>query len=422
MKILWIVNTIFPAPSIAMGLKPPVFGGWMYGLAAQLSATESISLAVVTTYNGKELKKLELDNIDYYLLPCKDQTKYDKSLEDKWEKVCIEFVPDVIHIHGTEYAHGMACMKKLPNLKYVVSIQGLVGVYERYYYAGISQNDFLKNITFRDIVKWNSVFGGRRNFKKRGIIEREYINRTQNVIGRTSWDYSHAKAINPKVNYHFCNETLRDGFYTADKWSFDKCKPHTIFLSQAGYPIKGLHQVLKALVILKHMYPNIKVRVGGSNIIKSSTLLDKLKLSGYGKYIKRLIKENSLENHIEFLGALTEEEMIKEYLKSNVFICPSSIENSPNSVGEAQLLGVPVISSYVGGVADMVKDEETGFLYRFEEVEMLAILIDKVFSMQEEQLSLLGKNATEVALKRHNPYTNTKRMIEIYKNARNINN
>lgn len=150
MKILWIVNTIFPAPSIAMGLNPPVVGGWMYGLAAQLSATESISLAVVTTYSGKELKKLELDNIDYYLLPCKDQTKYDKSLEDKWEKVCIEFVPDVIHIHGTEYAHGMACMKKLPNLKYVVSIQGLVGVIERYYYAGISQNDFLKNITFRE--------------------------------------------------------------------------------------------------------------------------------------------------------------------------------------------------------------------------------------------------------------------------------
>ena len=316
----------------------------------------------------------------------------------------------------------MGCMRKLPNLKYVVSIQGLVGVYERYYYAGISQNDFLKNITFRDIVKWNSVFGGRRNFKKRGIIEREYINRTQNVIGRTSWDYSHAKAINPKVNYHFCNETLRDGFYTADKWSFDKCVPHTIFLSQAGYPIKGLHQVLKALVILKEKYPNIKVRVGGHNIIKSATFSEKVRLSGYGKYIKKLIKTNSLENNIEFLGSIIEKEMIKEYLNSNVFICPSSIENSPNSVGEAQLLGVPVISSYVGGVADMVKDGETGFLYRFEEVEMLAILIDKVFSMQEEQLSILGKNATEVALKRHNPYTNTKRMIEIYKNARNINN
>lgn len=422
MKILWIVNTIFPAPSLAMGLKPPVVGGWMYGLAKQLSENQNISLAVATTYSGKEIKKLKLDNIEYYLLPCKDKAKYDKSLEDNWEKVCSEFNPNVVHIHGTEYAHGMACMRKLPNLKYVVSIQGLISVIERYYYAGISKDNIIKNITFRDIVRCDTIFQQKRKFYKRGLLEKEYIKRTKNVIGRTSWDYAHTKTINPTVSYHFCNETLREGFYAADKWSFDKCKPHTIFLSQAGYPIKGLHQVLKTLFLLKDLYPNIHIRVGGANIIKSSTLSDKIRLSGYGKYIKKIIKDNSLENNIEFLGSLTEKEMIREYLNSNIFICPSSIENSPNSVGEAQLLGVPVIASYVGGVSDMVEDGKTGYLYRFEEVEMLAILIDKVFSMQEEQLSILGENATEVALKRHNPYTNAKRMIEIYKNARNNNN
>ena len=65
MKILWIVNTIFPAPSLAMGLKPPVVGGWMYGLAKQLSENQNISLAVATTYTGKEIKKFKLDNIEY---------------------------------------------------------------------------------------------------------------------------------------------------------------------------------------------------------------------------------------------------------------------------------------------------------------------------------------------------------------------
>jgi glycosyltransferase involved in cell wall biosynthesis len=422
MKILWIVNTIFPAPSIAIGLNPPVVGGWMYGLAKQLSENEGISLAVATTYSGREIKSLKLDNIEYYLLPSKHNSMYVRNLENKWESICSEFKPDLIHIHGTELAHGLACMRKLPNLNYVVSIQGLISVIERYYYVGISKAYIIKNITFRDIVRWDTIFQQKKKFYKRGILEKEYIKRSENVIGRTSWDYAHTKVINPNVTYHFCNETLRDGFYTADKWSFDNCIPHTIFLSQASYPIKGLHQVIKSLVILKNKYPNIKVRVGGANIIKASTLSERLRLSGYGKYIKRLIKENSLEKNIEFLGSLTEKEMIREYLNSNVFICPSSIENSPNSVGEAQLLGVPVISSYVGGVEDMIENGKTGFLYRFEEVEMLAILIDKVFTMQEDQLAILSKNEAEVALRRHNPEVNVRRMIEIYNNAYNNNN
>ena len=48
-------------------------------------------------------------------------------------------------------------------------------------------------------------------------------------------------------------------------------------------------------------------------------------------------------------------------------------------MGEAQLLGVPVIASYVGGVPDMVTHGETGLLYRFEEVEMLAEGIRNLF-------------------------------------------
>ena len=82
---------------------------------------------------------------------------------------------------------------------------------------------------------------------------------------------------------------------------------------------------------------------------------------------------------MQFTGSLREDQMIAEYLNAHLFICPSSIENSPNSLGEAQLLGVPVIASYVGGVPDMVTHGETGLLYRFEEVEMLAEGIRNLF-------------------------------------------
>ena len=48
--------------------------------------------------------------------------------------------------------------------------------------------------------------------------------------------------------------------------------------------------------------------------------------------------------------------MREEYLKCGMFVCPSSIENSPNSIVEAALMGAPVIASRVGGIPDVLED------------------------------------------------------------------
>lgn len=414
MRTLWISNTIFPAPSTALGLPAPVVGGWMYGLAGQLVANSEIKLAVATVYSGNELKILDLDNIRYYLLPCHVSSAYQKQLEPLWQKICTEFSPDVVHIHGTEYLHGLACMRACPTLNYVVSIQGLVGIYARYYYAGLTAGDILKNITFRDVLRLDSIFHGKRAFVKRGIFEEEYIKRTQHVVGRTAWDYAHAKAINSAVIYHFCNETLRAGFYSAAQWDCSNKKELSIFLSQAAYPIKGLHLVLQAVALLTSDFPAIKIRIAGHSIIDSRSLVSRLKINGYGSYIIKLIKRLGLEGSVEFTGPLTEEQMIEEYQKSYLFICPSSIENSPNSVGEAQILGVPTIGAFVGGVPDMIVHGETGLLYRFEEVEMLSDNIRRVFIDKKlaQRLSIQGVVA---AKQRHNQAINRDRTVDIYK-------
>ncbi len=414
MKILWITNTIFPAPSKSLGIPAPVVGGWMYGLANQIATTENIKLAIATTYNGNEFKTFEIDGVFYYLLPCRTPWNYSKNLETYWQKLCADFKPDVVHIHGTEYAHGLACMRVCPSLNYVVSIQGLVGVIARYYFAGLSLSELFKSITLRDMIRFDTLFQAKNKFIKRGGLEQEYIQRTQHVIGRTNWDYAHTKTINPTVNYHYCNETLRDGFYTSPKWSIANKTDYTIFLSQASYPIKGLHQVLKAIALLTKDFPDIKIRVAGQNITQTTTLMNKIKLSGYGAYIKKLINQLKVHDQVQFIGSLTEEQMIVEYLKAHLFICPSSIENSPNSLGEAQLLGVPVIASYVGGIPDMVTHGETGLLYRFEEVEMLAEHIRSLFT-NTSLAQNLSTNGISAAEQRHHQTTNLQQMIKTYR-------
>lgn len=413
MKILWISNTIFPEPSKVLGFPEPLSGGWMYGLAKKVSGLSDVKLAVATVYSGKEFRSLIVDEIVYYLLPTKSMVTYQKSLEPFWHKISEDFKPDLVHIHGTEFSHGLACMRALSSLKYIISIQGLTSVYTRYYYAGIDNWTILKNVTFRDIIRGKTIFQGKKEFERRGRLEQEYLCRTNHVIGRTLWDNAHVKVVNPTINYHFCNETLRDIFYKSRKWDIHKKKEFTIFLSQATYPIKGLHQVLKATYILKKEFPRIKIRVAGRSIITGNGI-EKLRQSGYGSYIGSLIRKMDLNENVAFLGSLSEERMVQEYQNAHLFICPSSIENSPNSLGEAQILGVPVIAAFVGGVPDMITHGKSGLLYRFEETEMLAKNISQIFTDTS-----LSKNLSEGAIieaeHRHDCNANLYRTIQIYR-------
>lgn len=410
MKILWITNIIFPAPCKELCIESPVIGGWMLSLAKVLiSNMTGLNLAVATVYGGDKLRKIEIEDITYYLLPLKgDKTKYQKALEGLWKEVNAEFCPDIVHIHGTEFPHGLAFVKANPEVKVVASIQGLVSVYDRYYLGCISFGDILRNITIRDILRGDNLWQAQRKFANRGRYERELIGRIKHIIGRTSWDKAQVWAINPDAEYHFCNETLRKEFYE-HKWNYDDCERHSIFISQAGYPIKGLHQVLSALPWVLKEYPDTKVYIAGGDITRSLTFKEKMRLGGYGKFIKHLIKKFHLEDKIIFTGALTEKEMCSRYLKSNLFICSSSIENSPNSLGEAQMLGVPCLASYVGGAMDMMKGYED-FLYRFEEVEMLAMKVCEIFC-QGKEVETFDR---EIALKRHDGIRNTKTLMRIY--------
>lgn len=414
MKILWITNTIFP--EVCLVLKKPITvgGGWMYGLANLISEKNNINLAVATIWNGRELKEIEINGVHYYLLPVSHMPiKYNRNLEPFWKDVVKSFQPDLCHIHGTEFAHGLACMRACPDLKYVISIQGLVSVYSRYYYTGIKPLEIVKNITFRDLVRMDTIFHGKMKYERQGELEYEYIKTSKHVIGRTSWDFAHIKTINPGIEYHFCNEVLRKSFYIAPKWDITQKVNNSIFLSQAGKPIKGLHQVLKAIALLKPKYDTIKVRIAGRDITRNKTFSDKIRLSGYGSYIKSLINNLNLNGQVTFTGLLTEEQMVEEYRKAHIFICPSSIENSPNSLGEAQILGTPCLASFVGGIPDMVVHGETGFIYRFEEIEMLALYISELFS-DDDLTKYLSSNEILAATERHNKLLIQEQILKIY--------
>jgi len=406
MNILWITNIVMPeAESLLTSfIRLSGSGGWMVGLSESLSERTSIKLYIATvTRKVASLTKLRGKTITYYLLPSNNYELY-------WKKVKEDVCPDVVHLHGTEYPWGKSYIDVCGTDNVVVSIQGLLSSYYNYYYYGLTKSQILQNITLGSMLG-GGILKGYRQFKKDSNREIELLRHLKHVIGRTTWDRSHTWAINPNADYHFCNEVLRKEFYDGSKWNFESCQRFTIFLSQGTYPIKGLHQVLKALPFIKRHFPEVQLRIAGRNITQRKGLKGILRYSDYSKIIKKMISKLHLEGHVFFTGELDADGMKREYLNANVFVCPSSIENSPNSLGEAQILGVPCVAANVGGVADMIPDSGCGEMYRFEEVECLAKAVCDIFSKNcfEDQLHMI-----KIATQRHDPINNTQVLVDIY--------
>lgn len=401
MKILWIINIAIPQIANALGEESVPVGGWMVKLADEVAMQKDVQLHIVFPY--KQVVNGTIAGVGYSGFS-------NRNCEGDIKNIIMQEEPDVVHIFGTEYIHSYYAAKVCEELglidKTVVSIQGLVSAYSRHY-TGFLPCKIVKGKTFRDILKGNVE----RSQKKMAIDgEREILTlrRVKHVIGRTDWDQFLTKQINPKIQYHFNNEMLRTPFYLR-QWNINACERYTVFCSQAAYPIKGIHLVLEAISMLKEKYPDIKLYIAGKNFIAKP----KYKQSYYEKYVLRMIDELELQNHVFFTGFLDENSMCEKYLKSHVFVSGSSIENSPNSVCEAMILGMPVVSSMVGGVANLLQHNLEGFYYQADAPYMLAGYLDKLFE-NDELSKMLGENARKRAMKRHDVNEIVMDLLSVY--------
>lgn len=413
MKVLWVSLVEFPPLCEKLGKPNPSHCGWLYSSAkALLNNLPELELGVIVYSYGSKFEEHNIDGITYYMIPSKNMSKTDKRQVAGCKEALNRFYPDLIHIHGTEHSLAQAvCMANEGTVKILANIQGLAGPYTRYADGGLSFWNKLTNITPLDFYRNTFLFNAKRSFKQRTACESYVITHISDIIGRTQWDQDHVMTINPKLQYHFMNETLRDSFYKEPTWSLDRCKKHTIFVSNSGSPLKGAHQVLKALTIVIKSYPDTVINFCGSSVLNSD-FKSMLHFQGYHMYLRKLVKKLGLKEHVCFLGALTESEMKQEFLDAHVYVMPSAIENSPNSLCEAQILGLPVVASYCGGTPTLVEDGKTGFMYRYEEIEMLAQTIMRIFD--QKVFTQLSSDARQAALNRHNREINASRLVNIY--------
>lgn len=100
--------------------------------------------------------------------------------------------------------------------------------------------------------------------------------------------------------------------------------------------------------------------------------------------------------NVTLLGVLNAEQLKHELLNSTLYFHPSYIDNSPNSVCEAQMLGISCIGTNVGGVSSIIEDGKTGFLVPANDPIQATFLIKQIFDDSTQNLQV-GINAQKIA-------------------------
>jgi glycosyltransferase involved in cell wall biosynthesis len=147
----------------------------------------------------------------------------------------------------------------------------------------------------------------------------------------------------------------------------------------------------------------------------------KLKIIGEGPIKEDLVSKvrSSEMKNIDFLGYVTVEKLKDEIRKSMFVVVPSEwYENNPGSIIEGFALGKPVIGARIGGIPELVKDNETGLTFESGNSEDLKAKITQL-SKNAAEIERMGRNARRKVEEEFNTEIYYEKLMNIYKIALN---
>ena len=413
MKVLWTANLIPANVSAKLNLQTEVLGGWVESMAKELRNFDNFELAIACKCEENQEFFETIDGVNYYSLNYSSTTNFDL-LVSRCSEIIADFSPEIIHIEGTEFLHSkaMLCAAKLQNIPTVVSMQGILNGYYNYQCGNLQIDDMMFSKSLTNIFSaWIMHLRKTMWYKPRMKPEKEIIENADYILGRTTWDRAHSYAINPNAKYYPCSRILRAPFYE-EKWSLEKAERHSIYVGNGYNALKGAHFVVMALPYLIREYPDVKVYIAGYKPFQENDKRSVLK-KGYAAYLKKLIYDLGVQDHIEFTGPLKAPQVAEKLSTVNAYVLCSTIENSPNTLGEAMMVGTPCVAAYVGGVSDMAEDGKEALFYRNDDPKLLAWNIKRIFDSDELALSLseAGKKKARIT---HDPERNAQLLMDAY--------
>lgn len=161
---------------------------------------------------------------------------------------------------------------------------------------------------------------------------------------------------------------------------------------------KGLFDLIKVFMRLLKDGNNIVLNIGGNGDITK---------------LLSAIFDLGIKKNANYLGWVSEEERDRLFRNTDIFVLPSYGEGMPMSILEAMSYSVPVISTLVGGVPELIEDGETGILVKPGD---LGVLYEKINDLihNEKYRKKLGENGRLKVERHHNIIDHIQRIENIY--------
>lgn len=395
MKVLWFEVTV---PGRYKGDDAPI-AGWQDSLEQIVRTCKDIDLTIA--FEGTMgMQPKRVDGVTYVpLVP--NYSFWDKkyrNFHNRWNSAnkiiplalkCIENAkPDIIQCFGSEWEFGQVA--KYVDIPVVIHFQGCIAPYnDALYPPGYSISDEILHAGLNFRKQWK-LWRNRTFNRTWEEMEQSNFKAVSNYMGRTEWDRQLVELFHDGAKYFHVEEALRPAFIeTAKEWQPKRGK-HKLRLMTTGCQThwKGMDTLLKTAHVLKKQGIDFEWLVAGNMCMK--------------KEIERKEKLTFEENNVKLMGFTGPDKLQELLLSSDIYVHTAYIENSPNSICEAQYLGVPIVATNVGGISSLVIDGEEGKL----------VPANSCYNMAYEIISLANnfirqkkysENSLKHARERHNP-------------------
>ena len=294
--------------------------------------------------------------------------KYNVDARERISQVVEEIVslqPNIVHIHGTnQYSHAIYKLLVKRGIKVLVTVHGLANVEKR---NALRKKKSLKAL-YQYLVQSRAEYSLLSQVPQI-IVDTEYV--AEQI--RTCYNHGQIKRL-PQM--HVIPQGINQHYSSIDS----SCTEPIIFSLGAISKRKGHLLLVKAFELLCKQIPNAKLIIAG--IVAEKEYYDELQL---------YLQQSKYANQIQLCINLSQDQIFQLYQNVRIFALHSQEESQGIVFAEAMAVGLPIVSTKVGGIPFVVLHGETGLLVEYEDIE--AFSTNMLMLLQNNDLyDIMAKN------------------------------
>lgn len=125
------------------------------------------------------------------------------------------------------------------------------------------------------------------------------------------------------------------------------------------------------------------------------------------------------KGQVVFTGPVSRADLVAAFGRADLFVLPSLAESAPMVISQAMCAGLPVVSTRVGGIPEMITEGQTGWLVPPADEAALERAMRRLIADPELRMRL-GKNARSTAMERYHPLSVARATRDFYREITRI--